>query len=91
MSYIKKVQKMEQLHKLILNEFRGSAKDYAEKLRISRGSLFNYLEDLKQAGAVISYCRNSNCFTYVNQFELELRVYSQAVNSIELNSSGGKE
>jgi hypothetical protein len=84
MSIIEKTLKLERLHKLIEQKYWGNAEDYVKKLNISRSCLFNYIEELKKAGAEIEYCRYSNSFVYLNEFVFEIRIKSEVICKKEM-------
>lgn len=79
MSTIDKILKLERLHKLIQNKYVGSADDYSAKLNISRSCLFNYIDELKNAGAVIEYSRSLNSFIYLNDFVFQITIKSASI------------
>jgi len=74
MSNIEKLFKIYRLHKLIKQGFSGSIEDYAEKLNISRGCVYNYKDDLEGIGAEIQYSRATNKFVYINNFEFKIEL-----------------
>jgi len=57
MAYENYCRRMENLKHLIKRERTGDANEFAEKLDISRRTLFNYLEILRDEGTVIKYDR----------------------------------
>jgi hypothetical protein len=89
MGNIDKLFKIEKLHKLIKSEFMGTSDDYANILRVSRGTLHNYIEDLKFAGAEIAYSRIGNCYKYLNEFEFEIKVNAKCMTPDEMNKICG--
>jgi len=56
--------------------YKGAAQDYAYKVNISRSSLFNYINELKDMGAHIEYSRTLNSFIYLNEFVFEIKIES---------------
>lgn len=57
MSYAKYVHRIENLKYQIRRECTGNAEKFAEKLGISRRTLFRYLETLRDEGFVFKYDR----------------------------------
>ncbi len=56
-SYEKFLEKQESMKRLIRQENTGPASELAQKLGISRRTLFNYLRLLKNGDCQIKYCR----------------------------------
>jgi len=69
-------------------KYKGSAEDYANRVNISRSSLFNYINELKIMGAHIEYSRSLNSFIYLNEFVLEIKIESLSDEKIK-NIFGG--
>ncbi|PCI33330.1 MAG: hypothetical protein COB60_07875 [Flavobacteriaceae bacterium] len=76
MRILKKILILEHLHKLVQMGYKGSAKDYAHRVNISRSSLFNYIDELKGMGTQIEYSSSLNSFIYLNKFVLEIKIES---------------
>ena len=88
MGILEKILILERLHKLIQMGYKGSAKDYAHRVNISRSSLFNYIDELKGMGAQIEYSRSLNSFIYLNKFVLEIKIESLSDEKLK-NIFGG--
>ena len=67
MAYENYCRKMESLKYKIKQENTGTAKELAEKLGISRRTLFNYLEKLRDEGSVIKFDKNRRSYYSDNQ------------------------
>jgi predicted DNA-binding transcriptional regulator YafY len=52
------------LDHLIQSEHTGDAQQLATQLGIARSTLFKYLNDMKELGAPIAYCRQRKTFYY---------------------------
>jgi len=89
MNRLNKLIKREQLHKLIISGFTGSADDYANRLNISRSCFFNYMEDLTDAGAVIEYSRVANKYHYLNEFEFEIKIKASNISEEQMDKIKG--
>jgi len=57
--YIIRYQKMQ---KLILDQKTGNAIEFASRIGLSRRMLFNYLDDLRDMGMEIDYCRKRKTY-----------------------------
>ena len=62
------IAKLNYLTELIAKENTGNAQELAERLQVSRRTLFRYLEDLKIMGAEISYSKKQNSYVFDNVF-----------------------
>jgi hypothetical protein len=89
MRILEKLLTLERLHKLIKNQYNGSAEDYAKKLNISRATLFNYLDELTFFGAKITYKRTLNCFVYLNEFVLKITIETDLLDDEEMKKIAG--
>lgn len=78
MSFIKLIDRINTIHKLIYNESTGTPTQLAERIGISRASLYNLIEDLKSHDAPIEYSRNRATFYYAKEYHLSLN-YSISV------------
>jgi len=70
MTFIERLECIDRLDQLIRLKATGSPKELAEKLNISKRSIHNLLEDMKNLGASIYYCsrRRSYCYKRELQF-----------------------
>ncbi|PJA06751.1 MAG: hypothetical protein COX70_08765 [Flavobacteriales bacterium CG_4_10_14_0_2_um_filter_32_8] len=57
---IQKYNQLTKVHQLIKKQFKGTPDEIANRLGISKSSLYNYFDELKQLGAEIKYCRTLN-------------------------------
>ncbi|WP_430817889.1 HTH domain-containing protein [Carboxylicivirga sp. RSCT41] len=70
MSFIRQLERFEQLDLLIKRRTTGSADCLARKLNISRSLLYELLKTLKARGAKIRYSRRSNSYYYEEPFTI---------------------
>jgi len=68
MIFLKKLGRYNNLDIFIKQENTGTPIELAEKLKISRSHLYRLLDDLKDYGAEIKYCRKKNTFRYIKPF-----------------------
>ena len=61
---------MENLHHQIKRECTGDADELAEKLGVSRRTLFNYMEAMRIDGHTINYCRYRKTYYFEPQEKL---------------------
>ncbi len=64
MAYEDYCRKMESLKYLIDQECTGDANEFADKLGVSRRTVFHYLETLRDEGTVIQYCKYRRTYHY---------------------------
>ncbi|MEM6394697.1 MAG: helix-turn-helix domain-containing protein [Bacteroidota bacterium] len=65
------IQRLLRLHDLIRRQATGNAISLANRLNISRPTVYRYLDDLKDFGADIYYCRDRQSYCYNGNFILE--------------------
>jgi predicted DNA-binding transcriptional regulator YafY len=62
MKHKKYLERYRRIQDLIYAEKTGSADEFAYRIGISRRMLFNYLDDLKDMGLEIEYCRKRKTY-----------------------------
>lgn len=71
MEFIRQIERLQLMNKLIREQRTGSPEDLAERLGVSRRQLYVYLEYLKDMGVEIQFSRRLNSFV----FACEKQVY----------------
>ncbi len=71
MSFLSKVSVICRLHSLIKRKATGTPAQLKSKLGVSRATVFNYIDILKQLGAPVYYCHNRQSYCYEHEFLLE--------------------
>lgn len=61
--------KKHQLLNILESNCPGTADEIAEKLDISRRTFFRYLEELRDHGAIIEYCKCQKTYSLINEFD----------------------
>ena len=61
--------KIHQLINILEANCPGTADEIAEKLNVSRRTLFRYLEELRDRGAAIEYCKCQRTYSLKNNFD----------------------
>jgi len=82
------------LNKLIRMEHTGTPSEFAERLSISRSTLYEIIEELKARGVEIKYCRTRCTFYYNNDVFLDIHFNIKPLTDIDdaselKNISGG--
>ena len=67
--YIMRLQAMD---KLIQLKATGNASEFAQKVALSRSTIYKYLEILKDLGAPIDYCTKRRTYYYQKPVKLEI-------------------
>jgi predicted DNA-binding transcriptional regulator YafY len=72
MEFIKQIERLQLLNKLIREQRTGSPEELAERLGISRRQLYVYLEYLKDMGVDIQFSRRMNSFVFACQKQIRI-------------------
>jgi predicted DNA-binding transcriptional regulator YafY len=62
MKHAKYLERYQRMQNLICAENTGDTEEFAAKIGLSRRMLFNYLEDLRDMGLEIEYCRKRKTY-----------------------------
>ncbi len=71
--------KIHQLLHILESNCCGTADEIAEKLDISRRTFFRYIEELRDRGAEIEYCRYSKTYSLENEFDFFASFFESAL------------
>ena len=69
MTFIERLKCLDRLDQLIRLKATGSPRELAERLGISKRSIHNLLEDMKNLGASIYYCSQRRSYCYERELE----------------------
>ncbi len=72
MTFKEQLRQIKRLHRLIKRKATGTPEQLANRMNISRATIFRRMDDLKELGADIAYCRNRQSYYYESPFELNL-------------------
>ena len=64
MTFIEQLEFLQRIDAFIHRKGTGTAAEFAERLNVSRRSVFNYLETLRRMGADIDYCEHRQSYYY---------------------------
>jgi len=70
MNFVKQIERIKKMHKLICSEKTGTPVVFARKLSLSRSQLYNELEVIKEFNAPLKYCKKRESFYYETSFDL---------------------
>lgn len=74
LSVISYIERINRVYRLVRMKKTGSLGELAAKLRVSRRTVNNYLEELRLMGAEIRFSRRCNTYYFVNKFVLHATV-----------------
>lgn len=72
MEFIKKIEAIERVDGLIKLKSTGTANDLSKRLCVSRRSVYNILELMRNMGAPIEYCQIRRTYYYSYQCDFVL-------------------
>jgi predicted DNA-binding transcriptional regulator YafY len=91
MEFIKQIERLQQLNKLVREQRTGTPEELAERLGLSRRQLYAYLEFLRDYGVDIAYSRKTNSFIVNNGKEIKINFQFQVLDEqVSREISGGK-
>jgi DNA-binding IclR family transcriptional regulator len=64
MSVLRYFRKLQMLDNYISRKATGNQEEFAQKTRMSRSMLNEYLKEMKEMGFPISYCKHRNTYYY---------------------------
>jgi len=74
MSQIEQFQKMKRMDYFIRIKGTGTPEKLADKLTVSRATIFRYLVSFKEMGAPICYCKERQSYYYKEDFEFSIEM-----------------
>lgn len=84
MSIIKYLDRIKRMDELIRRRATGTTNQFAERLEISRSTLMEYLDILRNLGAPIAYDKFRNSYYYIYSCKLKIGFESNRLNEKEL-------
>lgn len=83
MNFIKQIERIKMMDKLIAFGKTGTPSVFAKKLGLSRSQLYNDLDLIKELDAPIKYCKKRESFYYETSFELILNYSLKVIKNDE--------
>ncbi len=68
MKIIELVERLNRVHKLILNKKTGRPDDFAKTIKVSKSQIFNYLDYIRDFGAEITYNSSAESYEYTGDY-----------------------
>ena len=72
MNLIERIETLERIHELIRRKRTGTPTHFAEKLGMSKRSLFMYIDLMRTMGAPIEYCKNTERYSYSHDVDFKI-------------------
>ncbi|CAC9973716.1 hypothetical protein FLAPXU55_01404 [Flavobacterium panici] len=89
MFFIKQIERIKRMHKLIIAEKTGTPSVFAKKLSLSRSQLYNELDMIKELDAPLKYCKKRESYYYETSFELIVNFSLKTIKDDELKEIFG--
>ncbi|MCC5931059.1 MAG: HTH domain-containing protein [Cyclobacteriaceae bacterium] len=90
MNFIRQIERLQMLNKLIREERTGTPEELADRLGVSRRQLYTYFDLLKDFGLEVGFSRKINSFYYYEKKDLKISLKIQVLESAEMaNINGG--
>ena len=89
MKLLSKIERINLLHQLILNENTHAPSVLAKRLNISVSRLYAIIDELKAMGAPILYCRNKGTYYYSYPYQISITVFFKALNTFDQQTING--
>lgn len=74
MSFVKSIETIQRIDFLVRTRSTGSARQLGQRLGVSRRSVHNYLGELRELGAPVSWSYTDNSYVYTEGFRIELKI-----------------
>jgi predicted DNA-binding transcriptional regulator YafY len=91
MEFIKQIERLQQLNKLVREQRTGSPEELAKRIGVSRAKLYLMLDELRDEGVEIKFAKRLNSFFYENCAGISVVFSLKVLESTEIrNISAGK-
>ncbi len=75
MQLLKKLQLFDRLHHLIRTSSTGTPKELARRISLSERQLYRLIEELKDMGLPVVYCREKHCYHYEEEVKVNMELH----------------
>ena len=82
----KYIERLKQADQLIRLRATGKPSDFAVKLRICKSHLYNILEDLRDLGLPLAYCKEECTYYYEKPSSLQIKINVVLLDDQESNN-----
>ncbi len=83
MIIISTLERLKQINELIKTKSTGSPKDFSKRMGISESHLYRCINEMKEMGAPIKFCRHRNSYYYAEPFEIKVSYSIEVITEEE--------
>lgn len=83
MKTLQQIVRFEKLHQLIAAAHTGTPQQLADHLGVSRSTVYDMIDYLKEIGATVRYSRSRMTFYYTQKFQLKVQINVTVLNEKE--------
>ncbi len=80
MKSFEQLERLKKMNRLIKEECTGTPLQFANRLGVSQSHLYRCIEEVRDLGAPIGFCRTRQTYFYQNDFELKVSYSIQLVS-----------
>lgn len=84
MKNLKTLERIQQMHNLIINENTGTPKELADLMQISKRTVQLLIELLKDYNAPVCYSRSRKTYYYLEDFDLQVSISVNVLTNNEV-------
>ncbi len=89
MNYIKHIERLEKIDKLIRKRRTGTPEELARNIGVSRRQLYNYLDELRSYGVEINYFRVCQSYRYTSNTRLRINFECEVIDNNQIQNTAG--
>lgn len=91
MSLQKYIQRVQFIDKLIRKKATGNANVLAKKLNLSKSGVEKFIQEMKEVGFPITYCRKRKTYMYQHEGRMVEKLFFEEMEDVEMKKvNGGK-
>ncbi len=89
MSIISKIHRIERMHNMINFKRTGTPQSFAQKMGVSQSMLYVLINEIKELGAPVVYCRYRESYEYLYPVEFKAGFNSPSLTASEMQATYG--
>jgi predicted DNA-binding transcriptional regulator YafY len=89
MKLLEQIERINLIHRLTEQRHTGKPEALAKRLNISVSRLYAIIDELRQLGVPILYCRSTCTYYYAYKYEINIAVNFKPLNQTELKIING--
>ncbi len=91
MSLNKSLDRVRQTDALIRKKAAGNASGLAEKLHLSRAGVYNWIQQMKEEGFPIAYCKKEKTYIYTEKGKMVSELFEREITRKDMRKITGGE